>query len=372
MTSTRGQRPAGLRLGSVVGAPVILGWSWFALAVILVVIAGQNLRSLGGTAYLIGLAYAVALLGSVLLHEIAHALAARSQGLRVARVSADLLGGHTAFEESPRSPGATAVVAVAGPATNLALAAAVYPLDEWLAGDPSTRVVALVVWGVMWANLVLGGFNLLPGMPLDGGRLVVALVWKLTGRQHAGWSAAGVLGVAVILGVLGWFVVWPLLQGERFEVWDLAWLVLVIPFLWRGARGSMTWGRWLRAVEGLTWDDVAEGVVVLDPKTSIREARAHPDIVLAQDSTGRASLVLGPAPEGVDVDLDTPMTALLIRIPDDCLLELSGDDARDLAVALRRSLADGGGGVVGLRDGKPVGIVAAQRASQVLAARAAN
>lgn len=353
MTSTPARRPSGVHLGSVAGAPVVLGWSWFALGAILVVIAGQNLRSLGGTAYLVGLAYAVVLLGSVLAHEIAHAVAARSQGMRVTRITADLLGGHTAFEENPRSPGATALVAAAGPAANLALAAAAYPLHEWLAGDPSTRVAALMMWGVMWANVFLGGFNLLPGMPLDGGRVVVALVWKLTGRQPTGWIVAGFLGIGVTLAVIGWFVVWPLMQGEGLDVWDLAWLVLVIPFLWRGARMSIGWGMGQRAMEGVSVAEVTTPVAVLSLDDRVGDAAALGVDVIAADEDGTLCLFAsaGDLERLAGARPDAPLSSALSRVGLGSALEIP---AGAPAVALGRGLADRGDALVLLiEQGRP-------------------
>src|ERR1035437_10049176 len=168
--STR-QAP-GWRIATIGGVPVYIGKSWPFIALFVVAIFGPSIASnhpdLGLGAYAVAAGYAVLLLVSVFAHEASHAVLLTRLGYLVNRVLADLWGGHTAYETSAARPGASALVAIAGPAANALLAAA-----GWLAmpafpdGIASTLVYALVL-----TNAFVAGFNLLPGLPLDGGFLV--------------------------------------------------------------------------------------------------------------------------------------------------------------------------------------------------------
>jgi hypothetical protein len=127
-----------------------------------------RIPDLGPGAYAVAIAYAVLLLISVLAHEAAHAVVATRAGYRVDRVVADLWGGHTAYDSSTARPGASAMVAIAGPAANALLA-----LVAWLVlpGVPD-GISLLLVGAMLYANAFVAGFNMLPGLPLDGGFLV--------------------------------------------------------------------------------------------------------------------------------------------------------------------------------------------------------
>ena len=363
LTARKGSSP-GLRLGSLAGIPIYLGTSWFILAAVIVLVTGSNLSLLGGQGYAVGLAFAISLLLSVLLHEIAHALVARWRGLEVQAIHATLMGGHTAIEPSGRSPGTTALVAAAGPLANLALAGIAYPLHTALVGS-SQVPLTILAWGVLWANLFLAGFNLLPGMPLDGGRVVMAAVWRLTGEAHQGWTVAGWLGRLVTVGVLAWFLSTPLRTGASLDTWDIAWLVLLVPTLWRGASAALAWGGWLRSVESRTFDQLAERVTVLAAQSPLREAMAHQGVVLAADAHGRTTLFLDSPGLGGGADLELPLSARLARLPDENLLELTGDGALDLLRVAQLLSADPGRPVIGTRQGQPVGAVTAGRLAEV-------
>ena len=147
---------------------------------------------------------------SVLCHEAAHAVVARRCGYAVERVVVNLWGGHTAFSTPAPSPGRSALVSISGPIANALLA-----LAGWaLLGTVGYDVPWLLLSAWTLSNAFVAVFNLLLGLPLDGGYLVDALVWRVTGRRSAGMIAAGWGGRIVTLGALFFFVVLPFLRGD--------------------------------------------------------------------------------------------------------------------------------------------------------------
>jgi Zn-dependent protease len=195
----------------------------------------------------VAFAYAVLLLVSVLAHEAAHAVVATRAGYRVNRVVADLMGGHTAYDAVTARPGASALVAIAGPAANALLA-----LVGWLALPQIPDGIALLlIVGTVYANAFVAAFNLLPGLPLDGGFLVDALVWRITGSRESGLIAAGWCGRVVTVLVILAFVGRPLMNGQAPDLFNLAWAFLVGSFLWVGATNAIRQGRGARLLAGI-------------------------------------------------------------------------------------------------------------------------
>ena len=202
--------PAGaLRLARVAGVPVYLDRTWLFLGAFVAWTGWRNASDLGtGGALAAAAVMVLGILVAVLGHEVAHAVAARLLGFRVHRIVATLWGGHTAYDGTGTTPGRTAVVAVGGPLANLALAAmgavatATLP---WPASGFAARSLFL--------NLLLAGFNLLPGLPLDGGQLVQSLVWGVSGRRDLGLVVAGWCGRVLAVGVVLWYAAKPLAEG---------------------------------------------------------------------------------------------------------------------------------------------------------------
>ncbi|GAB2754045.1 site-2 protease family protein [Salinifilum aidingensis] len=210
-TTSRSDSPGsagsgGLLLARVAGVPVQLSASWWIGAAVIVLLyaplVGRILPHAGawGSA-LIAAAFTVLLGVSVLLHELGHCLVALRLGLPVRRVRLFLLGGLTEMNRNAPRAGQEAVVAVAGPLVSLALG--VVAGAGWFALAPGGAVWLLVAQTCV-ANLAVGVFNLLPGLPLDGGRLVRAGTWWLTGDRGRG-TTAGVIGAgAVAAGLVLW------------------------------------------------------------------------------------------------------------------------------------------------------------------------
>lgn len=269
--STRARPDAahGWRIGSLAGTPVYLGRSWPVIAVVIVVIFGPNLsRPDRGASYgyLLAGGYAVLLLASVLVHEAAHALAARWRGHPVSRIVADVWGGHTVYDSTRSSPTTTALVAVVGPLSNLLLAAVVWGIRSVSTNDTAQTLLGIVAF----ANLLVGLFNLLPGLPLDGGQIVSALVWRATGSKGRGLVAAGWLGRVVAAATVAWFVLRGFLEGRTPQVFDIVWPVAIAFFLWQGATAAVRAGH-IHLASASRATEVLEPLVLVPGTSSLDE-----------------------------------------------------------------------------------------------------
>ena len=198
--SRRGQ----IRLGRLVGVPVYLSWNWLLIAGFVVLLFGPQVArlfpELGIGAYGIAFLYAVLLALSVLVHELAHAVSARAFGWPAQEIVLNLWGGHTQFGAFQATPGRSLVTALAGPAANVLIALAGTLIA---AVAPPEGVARLLLDILVYANWLVALFNVLPGLPLDGGRIVESAVWAITGSQDKGTLAAGWAGrgIVMLLGV---------------------------------------------------------------------------------------------------------------------------------------------------------------------------
>ena len=249
---SRQQRPAGpsrteprrLVIARPFGVPVDVTPAWFLVAGLITVgfatAVEREVPGLGLWRYAVSLTFAVLLYVSILLHELSHTVVALRSGLAVRRISLHLLGGESEFERPADTPGREAGIAVAGPLVSLLVAGLAFVVGELL--DPGT-VGRVLAGALMLSNLAVGLFNLLPGLPLDGGRVVSAVVWRATGRRHTGTVVAGWLGrgvaVSVLVGVP--FLVAPLLGREPTLV-DVIWGGLLGAFIWVGSSLAIVQG----------------------------------------------------------------------------------------------------------------------------------
>ncbi|MFM7614299.1 MAG: site-2 protease family protein, partial [Synechococcales cyanobacterium] len=165
----------------------------------------------------------IGLFSSVLIHELGHSLVARSFGIKVSSITLFLFGGVAAIEQEPKTPGQTFQIAIAGPTVSLLIAGVLILMNRF----NSHRIIGDVGDTLGGINLTLGLFNLIPGLPLDGGQMLKAIVWKLTGDRFKGIYWAATLGL-----LLGWFAiilgVWTALLGGFQGLWMtlLGWFVV--------------------------------------------------------------------------------------------------------------------------------------------------
>ena len=192
----------GVGLGRVLGIPVRLDLSWFAGLALFVGLSRELWAPavVGPAALGLSLAFTLAFFGCVLVHELAHALAAGALGVPTAEIKLFVFGGVARIVGEPADAGGEALVAMAGPLASVTLAG-LLGLAGSVVGGGAGDLLALLFVG----NLVVAGFNLLPGLPLDGGRVARALVWRLTGRRLlatrvTAWVGRGLAGLLVVGG----------------------------------------------------------------------------------------------------------------------------------------------------------------------------
>lgn len=361
---------AGLRLGTLGGAPIVVGWSWLLIGAAVLLLFGPSLQradpSLGWSAYAVAGGYVLVLAVSVLVHELAHAAVGAAHGSRPEAIELSLWGGHTQFVRAVDRPLGSVLTALAGPAANLVLAGLAHAAGSLAA--PGT-VTSLLLTMVATANLLLAAFNALPGLPLDGGRMVESAVWAATGSRARGTVAAGwvgrLLAAALVLGALAV----PLLTDARPGLWVVALTVLVGLSLYRGAGEAIAAGRWQDRAARITVAELLVPAVVLAPEATVADAEA------ALRTPGTA-VVVGPAPgEGtttaapavVDVQAVsrvpqarrglTPVTAVAAALPASAVLRLGTDPDSGPDLIDRLAATDTAVWAVTRPDGRVQGIL---------------
>jgi Zn-dependent protease len=220
--------PGTLRVGSIGGVDVLVRSSWLLVAALIAYLMAPQVDlvapGLGGLKYVAGVAFAVLLTLSLLLHEVSHALVAKRFGIGVQSITLHFIGGVTAIDGEPANPKQELAISAVGPVTSLAIGGAAYAL---LQVTPQ-GLLSFVVGGLAGANVFVGVLNLVPGMPLDGGRVLRAAVWKLTGNANRATVVAGWAGrVVAILTLLA-----PVLLGFAGYAVDSTDFLLSLVFGW--------------------------------------------------------------------------------------------------------------------------------------------
>ena len=299
--------PGSIRVGSIGGVDVLIRASWILIAALLAWLFAPQVEAvrpgLGAWKYVAGLALAILFYLTVLLHEMSHALMAKHFGLPVRWITLHFLGGMTEIDGEPRTPGQEFKVAVVGPLTSIVIG--LVALGLWFVVPDGLPRMALVV--LAWTNLVLGAVNLVPGLPLDGGRVLRAAVWKGSDNMHRGTIVAAwggrvtallVLVVPIVLEGLGWAV----------SVVDYITVWIVAAFLWSGATASMASARVRRRLPALKARPLARRVIAVPDDLSVAEA-----VRRAQDQ-GAGAIVVHTADDRLSGIVNE--TALLAT-PDD-------------------------------------------------------
>ena len=273
----RARPPGTFKIGTIAGSDVLVSSSWFIVAGLIAVmfapVAERTQPGLGPWKYVAGLAFAVILYLSVLLHEASHAIVARRLGFPVSSITLHFLGGMTSIEGEARKPGQEFYIAVVGPLTSIAVGVVALGLRP----VTPTGLLLMAVEGLAGANLLVGVLNLVPGLPLDGGRVLKSLVWRLTGNVHRGTIVAGWGGRVTAVVVL----LWPLLQeallGTPPELLDFVLSFVVAAFLWSGSTAAMAAARLRSRLPDLRARQLARRTLAVPDDLPLAEAvrRAH-------------------------------------------------------------------------------------------------
>lgn len=295
MATGRGRQ---LSLGRIAGIPVYVSPTWFLVAA-LITAWGRGtvldyLPDLSDVeAYGLAFLFAVLLYASVFVHELGHALTARRLGLPVRGVTLHFLGGHTEIERDAPTPGRDLVVSAAGPLLSLALGGlGLLAYQAVHDGVPGFLLYMLAV-----ANLIVGVFNVLPGLPLDGGHMLRAAVWRVTGDEHRGTVVAARSG-QVLAGLV---LVLPFaLDGARPDILTIVWAGLVAALLWSGASQALAVGRMRARLPRLDTRTLARRAAPVAPDLPVSEAlrrarEADVTSLVVVDSAGRPTGLVNEA-----------------------------------------------------------------------------
>ena len=276
----------GIVIARLFGIPVYISPYWFVIAGVFILIYANDLAATlhGSTRFIVAAAFVVLLYVSVLIHELSHCVVARGYGLPVRRILLYPLGGFSEIEREPPTPGREFLVSAAGPALSLALAACGFGLMHVV---PAGTIAGTLVSQLRWANLVVGIFNLLPGLPLDGGRMLRALIWKLTGRPAASTIAAAWAGrvIAVALFVVPFTA--GVVNGRGGDLVTVVWLAVIAAFMWTGAGQAIKATKFRERLPALQARRLARKAVSVAADTPLAEA-----IRRADENQARAVVVV--------------------------------------------------------------------------------
>jgi Zn-dependent protease/CBS domain-containing protein len=264
------------------GIPVYVSPYWFIIAGVFIVIYANDLSATlsGSMRYVVAAAFVVLLYVSVLVHELSHSVVARGYGLPVRRILLYPLGGISEIEREAPTPGREFAVAGAGPALSLVLGAiglGLYQLAPY-------GVTGVLIRQLMVANFIVGVFNLLPGLPLDGGRMLRAVIWKITGKPATATIAAAWVGRVLALALLAI----PFFSGSLAggDIVSTLWVVVIAAFMWTGASQSIKATRFRERLPALQARRLARKAVSVHASTPLAEA------VRQADEAGASAIVI--------------------------------------------------------------------------------
>jgi Zn-dependent protease len=278
------------QLGRILGIRIGVNASWFLILFLFIFWLSASFGDIlddTTKGYLVAVAAAGLFFGSIVLHELGHALAARRSGIEVAGIDLFFFGGVMKMSRDTDTPGREFFVAVAGPLVTLGIVLVGTGLGIVLAGQdefldaarldgaaPSDIAILLVSF-LVTMNAVLLVFNLVPAFPLDGGRIARALVWKLTGDRGKATRLAGYVGQGFAVLLMGFGV----FQASSGSATDGLWMLVLGYLLWQSARGAVLQSAVTARLEGVTVADIMDADPVTVP-ADLPVQRAYEDFFL--------------------------------------------------------------------------------------------
>jgi len=260
-------------VGRVSGVDVLVHRSWLFVALLIAFLLAPRIDevapNLGGVlVYVAGLAFAVLLYLSVLAHEASHALMAQFFGMRVRSMTLHFLGGVTEIEGEAESPKREFWISVVGPLSSLAiglaaLGAAVITPDG---------LVRFAFESLAAANLVVGVLNMVPGLPLDGGKVLRSIVWAITGRPLVATTVSGWAGRVVAVLALGYPLLLPAIFDVQPTIIDFVIAAIIAMFLWTGASQALVVAKIRSKIPALRARELARRAVHVTADVPLAEA----------------------------------------------------------------------------------------------------
>jgi Zn-dependent protease/CBS domain-containing protein len=278
----------GIPAGSIFGVPLVVSPAWLLLVVFAMFVVPGTLRQhvvgLGQTGSFITAFALIALIyGAVLAHEASHVLVAKALGLRVGRVVLQLLGAQSEVLDEPQTPARAFLVAAVGPLISILLASIGAAIGAQFAENSIGWVLG---WAFAWINGLVGAFNLLPGLPLDGGQILRAIVWhfthdKLRALLIAGWVGRVVAGMVFVVGIAAPEAV----SSDR--TFGAFYLAFVAFFIWSNASIAIAQARVGVAIPRLSLISFVRPALTVEAQLPLAEA-----VRRARDIGARALVVV--------------------------------------------------------------------------------
>jgi Zn-dependent protease/CBS domain-containing protein len=258
-----------IRIGTLFGIPFFVNPSWFLILGLVTWTYGNDLAQdfptlLPGVPLVLGLVTGLLLFSSVVAHELGHSWVAIKQGIPVRSITLFLFGGVASIEKEPITPGNAFWVSIAGPLVSFLLCGLLVIFNSFVALPAPLMAISTVLAII---NFSLGVFNLIPGLPLDGGNILKAIVWKITGNPYQGvkvasWTGQAFGALAILSGLI------PLLNGNPNRLWN----ILVGWFLIQNARSAGQFARVQSRLDGLVViDAVSANSPIVSADASLRD-----------------------------------------------------------------------------------------------------
>ncbi len=375
--------------GRLFGIPIRINVSWFlSLAVLTGLLGGRVFPNVlpdlpPAAQWALGLATALTFFLSIILHELGHALVARTFGIPVRSITLFLLGGVAQIGQEAKRPLTEFLIAVVGPAVSLALAALCLGLMLLIGGPHSPAgVMFITLFGL---NLSVGLFNLAPGFPMDGGRVFRALIWGISGSHSwatriAAWTGRGFAAVLIVLGLFAVVGVRGLpLQADGFTAISM---ILIGLYLDGAARASLETMRLLEYLSAYRAGDLMlRDVPIISAGARLQEFL--PEMLAARDcdaafvaeyageSEADAGRMIGLLPRGLAITVPerdrSRLTALDLMLPAHTLHPAAPED--DAAGLLQRLEGEGLVAVPVVAGGEVLGLIGRSTLAHLLARR---
>ncbi len=290
----------GLLLGRPFGVPIYISASWLLFVAFITVqfapVVASAVPGIGTARFVVAAAFGVFLGVSVLAHEVAHCVLARRFGIPIERIQLSFLAGHSALAREPETPGRSAGVAFAGPATNLVIGAGAFFAYR---GLPGGSIGSVLTAGLSYSNLLVGVYNLLPGLPLDGGQLLRALLWRVTrsprtGTVGAAWAGRVIAGSTAAFGLY-------LISTRRTDVeFSALWAMVIAAMLWVSSTQVLRQQALRDRLPGISARALSRSSISVSADLPLAEAvrraqEAHAQGIVIVDDDGRPTGVVREA-----------------------------------------------------------------------------